>query len=98
MSPVERLQLIREVFEAVYRETDSFLNATGGQLAYLFAAIANHVDLETVELDALKDEELIALLDMLFSEDHQIWEFVDISPLDGTDRHAKRTRKLYRNR
>ena len=82
LTDVQRLQLIREVYESFLPETESFHGRTGGDLACLLGAIADRTGHETFQVHAGEDSEFLALLDLLFPDEHKAWEFIDIVPAD----------------
>ena len=73
MSDSERLQLIREVFGVLFRETESFHNRTGGNLAYLLGGIASDTPMDFTEPG---DREFVDCLRRQLPESHPVWAFV----------------------
>jgi hypothetical protein len=49
----------------------------GGKLIYLLGAIADRTGHETIQVHSGKDSEFVAVLDLLFPEDHAIWNFIE---------------------
>lgn len=83
LTDLQRVRLIREVYDALFRETESFReDDVGVQLAYLFGAIADRSGRETIELRSQDDGRVLALLERLFAEGHAVWDFIDIIPSD----------------
>ena len=71
-----RLALIREVYKAVFHETETFRkNNIGSDLAYLFGAIANN------SVVSYTKEPLLRLLRARFRVSHNIWKFIVIEHL-----------------
>lgn len=79
MNENERLSLIREVFEAVFKATSSFTgDDLGCELAYLFGAIAKANDAECVEWAEESHEYHLELFRQLFPADHKVWQFINV--------------------
>jgi predicted nucleotidyltransferase len=77
MNPSDRVALIREVFEAVFREESFREDDIGVQLAYLFGAIAQGGDTNGIELDPDTDGAVLALFERLFPANHPVWAFIE---------------------
>jgi hypothetical protein len=72
-----RLDLIAEVAETCYDESDSWDPQAGGfgvQLAYLFYAIS---DPDGAKFSGEGDERFCRYLGTLFPHFHRIWDFID---------------------
>jgi hypothetical protein len=82
LTDIERIRLIREVFESFLPETESFHGRTGGDLAYLMGAIADRTGHETFQVHSGDDSEFLAFLDLLFPQQHMVWEFIEILPAE----------------
>lgn len=78
LTDLERVQLIRELYESFLPETESFHGCTGGNLAYLLGAISDRTGHETFQVHSGEDHEFLALLDMLFPDGHKVWDFIEI--------------------
>ena len=77
MSDSERLQLIRQVFDALFRTTESFHNRTGGNLAYLLGGIASNTPMDFGEPN---DRKFVGRLRRTLPEPHPVWAFVRTVP------------------
>lgn len=75
MSDYDKLRLLTEVWEAVFKNTQSFHDdGVGGELAYLSGAILRGVYYATTP-----EEESQALLTVLMdnmSLEHRVWQFI----------------------
>lgn len=75
MTNDRRLALIREVYKAVFQETETFRESNiGSDLAYLLGAIANN------SVVSYAKEPLLRLLRAHFKGSHNIWNFIVIEP------------------
>lgn len=77
MSDADRLNLIRRVYDILFREAESFHNRTGGNLAYLLGGIATDT---TMDFSQPQDREFVDWLRRAFPEHHLVWQFVEIVP------------------
>jgi len=77
LSDTDRLHLIRQVFDLLFRETESFYNRTGGNLAYLLGGIASGTPMDFSEAG---DREFVDCLRRRFPESHPLWIFVANDP------------------
>ena len=80
MTDAKRLKLILEVFETLYKATDSFLgDDLGCELAYLFAVIANPGPLGSVDWDKIAHEPHLDLFRHCFPASRPVWQFIQSS-------------------
>lgn len=82
LSPFERLNLVREVYHAIYDDTESFeMDNAGSHLSYLLGAISTDDIYEIQDIDGMSPDEakFVERVNRLFQTGHEVHKFIHIN-------------------
>ena len=71
MKNTGRLNLISEVYDSIYENTETFHEGfVGSDLAYLLGAVAKN------SVVSFKNEPILKILRSKFQSDHSVWKYI----------------------